>query len=79
MVPAADRQLVNGVADAVRGQGIPAFGPSADGARLEGSKAWMKQVAEEAGIPTARHATFGAGDEECGIGLPRVDAATSTS
>jgi len=63
VVPAADRQLVNGVADAVRADGIAAFGPSAEGARLEGSKAWMKQVAQDAGIPTARHATFGAGDE----------------
>lgn len=67
VVPAADRQLVNGVADAVRAEGIPAFGPSADGARLEGSKAWMKQVAQEAGIPTARHATFGAADEAAAL------------
>src|SRR5262249_59754100 len=38
VVPAADRQLVNGVADAVRARGIAAFGPGADGARLQGSK-----------------------------------------
>src|SRR5690242_17677232 len=36
--------LVRGGADAVRGKEIPAFGPGADGARLEGSKAWMKEV-----------------------------------
>jgi phosphoribosylamine--glycine ligase len=64
VVPAADRQLVNGVANAVRAGGIPAFGPDADGAHLEGSKAWMKQVARDAGIPTARHATFGVDDED---------------
>src|SRR5205823_6216657 len=34
------------------------FGPGADGARLEGSKAWMKQVLADAGVPTARHGTF---------------------
>ena len=34
------------------------FGPGADGARLEGSKAWMKEVLVDAGVPTAAHATF---------------------
>ena len=34
------------------------FGPGADGARLEGSKAWMKELVAEAGVPTARHGTF---------------------
>jgi phosphoribosylamine--glycine ligase len=67
VVPAADRQLVNGVADAVRADGRPAFGPGADGAHLEGSKAWMKEVARDAGIPSARHATFGAGDEAAAL------------
>jgi phosphoribosylamine---glycine ligase len=67
VVPAADRQLVNGVADAVRAQAVPAFGPGTDGARLEGSKAWMKDVAQRAGIPTARHATFGADDEDAAL------------
>ncbi|HEX5588254.1 MAG TPA: phosphoribosylamine--glycine ligase [Acidimicrobiia bacterium] len=67
VVPAADRQLVNGVADAVRAEGIPAFGPGADGARLEGSKAWMKDVARDAGIPTARHASFGPGEEDAAL------------
>ena len=55
--------LVAGVADAVRARGRLAFGPGAAGARLEGSKAWMKQVLADAGVPTARHATFGADDE----------------
>ncbi len=56
--------LVAGAADAVRARGRLAFGPGAAGARLEGSKAWMKHVLAEAGVPTARHRSFGAGDED---------------
>jgi phosphoribosylamine---glycine ligase len=51
--------LVDGLADRLRAQGKLVFGPGADGARLEGSKAWMKQVLVDAGVPTAGHATFG--------------------
>jgi phosphoribosylamine--glycine ligase len=61
--------LVAGVVDAVRARGRLAFGPSAAAARLEGSKAWMKAVLAEGGVPTARHATFGAGDEEAADGF----------
>ena len=50
--------LVAGLADRLRAQGKLVFGPGADGARLEGSKAWMKEVLVEAGVPTASHATF---------------------
>jgi phosphoribosylamine---glycine ligase len=50
--------LVDGLADRLRARGCRVFGPGADGARLEGSKAWMKQVLVEAGVPTARHAAF---------------------
>ncbi len=59
--------LVRGGADAVRAKGIPAFGPGADGARLEGSKAWMKEVLVAAGVPTARHAAFGEADEAAAL------------
>jgi phosphoribosylamine--glycine ligase len=52
--------LVAGLADELRAAGRLVFGPGADGARLEGSKAWMKQVVEAAGVPTARYAAFGA-------------------
>ncbi|WP_141015938.1 phosphoribosylamine--glycine ligase [Nocardioides sambongensis] len=45
--------LVGGVADAVRGRGIAVFGPSAAAARLEGSKAFSKEVMAAAGVPTA--------------------------
>jgi phosphoribosylamine--glycine ligase len=46
--------LVAGVADAVRAKGIACFGPSAAAARLEGSKAFAKEVMTAAGVPTAR-------------------------
>jgi phosphoribosylamine--glycine ligase len=45
--------LVAGVADAVRAAGIACFGPSAQAARLEGSKAFAKEVMASAGVPTA--------------------------
>ena len=50
--------LVAGLADDLRAAGRLVFGPGGDGARLEGSKAWMKEVVEAAGVPTARYATF---------------------
>jgi phosphoribosylamine--glycine ligase len=48
----------------MRAHGMLVFGPGADGARLEGSKAWMKSVLAEAGVPTARHASFTADQED---------------
>lgn len=45
--------LVAGVADAVRAAGIACFGPSAEAARLEGSKAFAKEVMAAAEVPTA--------------------------
>jgi phosphoribosylamine--glycine ligase len=50
--------LVAGVVDAVEARGRLAFGPRAAGARLEGSKAWMKDVLHDAGVPTARYGVF---------------------
>ena len=50
--------LVAGLADQLRAAGKLVFGPGADGAHLEGSKAWMKEVLVAAGVPTARHGTF---------------------
>ncbi|MBK1784777.1 phosphoribosylamine--glycine ligase [Prauserella cavernicola] len=46
--------LVAGAADAVRKAGIACFGPSAAAARIEGSKAFAKEVMAAAGVPTAR-------------------------
>ncbi len=45
--------LVAGVADAVRAAGVPCFGPTAEAAQLEGSKAFAKDVMTAAGVPTA--------------------------
>ena len=45
--------LVLGVADAVRAAGIVCFGPSKDAARIEGSKAFAKEVMAAAGVHTA--------------------------
>ena len=50
--------LCQGVADAVRARGIPVFGPSKAGARLEGSKDFSKQFMVKYGIPTAKYASF---------------------
>ncbi|MEU0509688.1 phosphoribosylamine--glycine ligase [Amycolatopsis sp. NPDC006125] len=46
--------LVAGAADAIRKAGIPVFGPSAAAARIEGSKAFAKDVMATAKVPTAR-------------------------
>lgn len=53
VVVGPEAPLVAGVADAVRSAGIPCFGPSAEAARLEGSKAYAKEVMAEAEVPTA--------------------------
>ena len=50
--------LVDGLADELRAAGRLVFGPGADGALLEGSKAWMKELLVGAGVPTAGHGTF---------------------
>jgi phosphoribosylamine--glycine ligase len=45
--------LVAGAADAVRAAGIACFGPSRAAARIEGSKAFAKEIMAAAGVPTA--------------------------
>jgi phosphoribosylamine--glycine ligase len=52
--------LVDGLADRLRTRGRLVFGPGADGAQLEGSKAWMKRLLVDAGVPTAAYQTFDA-------------------
>jgi phosphoribosylamine---glycine ligase len=52
--------LVAGLADSLRAQGRAVLGPGADGALLEGSKAFMKETLGAAGVPTARFAAFDA-------------------
>ncbi len=53
VVVGPEAPLVAGVADAVLAVGIPVFGPTAQAARLEGSKAFAKDVMAAAGVPTA--------------------------
>ncbi|MFQ1002028.1 phosphoribosylamine--glycine ligase [Modestobacter sp. SSW1-42] len=55
--------LVAGAADAVREAGIACFGPSAQAAQLEGSKAFAKHVMTAAGVPTARSWAVGGSAE----------------
>ena len=50
--------LVRGVTDAFTAAGMRCFGPSAAAARLEGSKAYMKEFLRRHAIPTAAYATF---------------------
>lgn len=55
--------LVDGLADRLRAAGRVVFGPGADGAQLEGSKAFMKELVTAAGVPTARYGDFTDPDE----------------
>ena len=54
VVVGPEAPLVAGVADLLRHGGVPVFGPSAAAARIEGSKAFAKEVMEAAGVATAR-------------------------
>ena len=56
--------LVAGVADALRDKGFAVFGPSAQAARIEGSKAYAKEVMLAAGVPTAAAMVFD-DDNDC--------------
>lgn len=53
-----EQPLVDGLADRLREAGKLVFGPGADGAQLEGSKAYMKELVSAAGVPTARYGAF---------------------
>lgn len=53
VVPGPEGPLVAGLADAMAGAGIRCIGPTAAAARLEGSKAFAKQLCDAAAIPTA--------------------------
>ena len=57
-VIAPDDPLVLGLADRLRGLGIPCFGPSAKAAAIEGSKVFAKDLMRKYGIPTARYQVF---------------------
>jgi phosphoribosylamine--glycine ligase len=55
VVVGPEAPLVAGLADAIAAAGIPCFGPTSDGAELEGSKAFCKDVMEAAGVPSAAY------------------------
>jgi phosphoribosylamine--glycine ligase len=55
--------LVAGAVDALEAAGIPAFGPTKAAAELEGSKAFAKELMEEAGVPTADYALLRSREE----------------
>jgi phosphoribosylamine--glycine ligase len=55
--------LVAGAVDALEARGIAAFGPSAEAARIEGSKLYAKELMDEAGVPTASHTVLRSHEE----------------
>jgi phosphoribosylamine---glycine ligase len=59
VVVGPEAPLVAGLVDALGAAGIAAFGPSRAAARLEGSKAFAKEVMADAGVPTAGYAAVG--------------------
>jgi len=58
VVVGPEAPLCLGLVDCLEQNRIPAFGPTADGARIEGSKTFTKDLLVEAGIPTAGSANF---------------------
>jgi phosphoribosylamine--glycine ligase len=63
VVVGPEAPLVAGAVDALEEEGIPAFGPSAAAAELEGSKAFAKALMGGAGVPTASHALLRSREE----------------
>src|ERR1700694_5147804 len=57
-----DAAAAAGVTDACVAAGVAVFGPTAEAARIESSKAFAKTLMDESGIPSARWMTGGSGD-----------------
>lgn len=72
VVVGPEAPLVAGLADLLREHGHTVFGPSADAARLEGSKTFAKEVMVAAGVPTARSVSV-QDAAELAAGLERVN------
>ena len=66
VVVGPEAPLVAGLVDALDGEGVAAFGPSREAARLEGSKLHAKELMAEAGVPTASHTVVRSRDEALG-------------
>jgi len=58
VVVGPEAPLVKGLVDALASIGIPAFGPVAAGARIEGSKRFAKEIMDAAGVPTGKAQVF---------------------
>lgn len=63
VVVAPDDPLVMGCVDALEEKGIPAFGPRANAAIVEGSKVFSKNLMKKYNIPTAAYETFDDADK----------------
>jgi phosphoribosylamine---glycine ligase len=58
VVVGPEAPLVDGLVDDLAAAGVAAFGPSKEAARIEGSKAYAKQLMKDTGVPTASHVLF---------------------
>jgi len=58
VVVGPEAPLVAGLVDDLSAAGIPAFGPTRAAARIEGSKAYAKELMRGCGVPTAAHVMF---------------------
>jgi len=63
VVVGPEAPLVDGLVDTLEAEGIRAFGPSAEAARIEGSKVHAKELMAAAGVPTAEHHVLRSRDE----------------
>jgi phosphoribosylamine---glycine ligase len=63
VVVGPEAPLVAGLVDALSAAGVRAFGPTRAAARIEGSKAYAKELMRDCGVPTAAHVMFRDRDE----------------
>jgi phosphoribosylamine--glycine ligase len=63
VVVGPEAPLVEGLVDMLGEAGVRAFGPSAAAARIEGSKAYAKQLMRDVGVPTASYMVFRSREE----------------
>jgi phosphoribosylamine--glycine ligase len=63
VVVGPEAPLTAGIVDALAAAGVRAFGPSADAARIEGSKAYAKELMRAVGVPTAAHVMLRSAEE----------------
>jgi phosphoribosylamine--glycine ligase len=66
VVVGPEAPLVAGIVDELGSAGITAFGPSREAARIEGSKAYAKELMRDCGVPTASHVLFHDREEAAG-------------